>query len=170
MVKLPGALSKKAIPRMLRLLMWTNDRMHFPRPMAALEYEVWASFLDGTNLAGNTYAFPIRQRFHRINGYFYQAAIPIVPLDQMATNGPISQELLTKAIDQLPDRWTREWLPEVQQMLEQWRAFPLSTASSEELAAHFERTMTMVARLGDIHFHVVVPGYLDEPLAMARMD
>jgi pyruvate,water dikinase len=36
----------------------------------------------------------------------------------------------------------------------------LSTASSEELAGHLERTMAMVARLGDIHFHVVLPGYL----------
>ena len=141
-------------------LMWTNDRMHFPRPMAALEYEVWAAFLDGANLAGKTYAFPIRQRFRRINGYVYQAAIPIVPFDQMEANGHLSQELMTKGIEELPDRWQREWLPEVQQILERWRAFPLPTASGEELAAHFERTMAMVARLGDIHFHAVLPGYL----------
>ena len=135
-------------------LMWTNDRMHFPRPMTALEYEVWAAFSDGANLAFTSLAFPIRQRFRRINGYFYQAAIPIMPPDQMEANGPIAQELMAKGIEELPERWQREWLPEVQGILERWRASPLSTASNEDLAAHLERTLAMVSRLGDIHFHV----------------
>jgi len=140
-------------------LMWTNDRMHFPRPMTALEYEVWAAFSDGANLAFTSLAFPIRQRFRRINGYFYQAAIPIMPPDQMEANGQIAQEQMAKGIEQLPERWQREWLPEVQGILERWRAFPLSTASNDDLAAHLERTLAMVSRLGDIHFHVVIPGY-----------
>lgn len=141
-------------------LLWTNDRMHFPRPMTPLEYEVWAAFGNGANLAGETYALPIRQRFRRINCYIYQSAVLVLPPDQIEAHGRMAQELMAKGIEQLPDRWTREWLPELQGILERWRAFPLSTASSEELAEHFERTMSMMARLGDIHFLAVLPGYL----------
>ena len=141
-------------------MFWTNDRMHFPRPILALECEVWAAFMEGVNSAGETYAFPIRQRFRRINTYLYQAVIPVVPPEQMEANGQIGQELMAKGIEQLPDKWQREWLPEVQGILDRWRAFPLSTASGAELAAHFEQTMAMAARLGDIHFQAVLPGYM----------
>ena len=142
-------------------LLWTNDRMHFPRPVPALEYEVWAAFLVGMNLAGETYGFPNpatlppHQRLHVPSGDSNHAAGPDGGTGSNR-RGVIGARYPTAA---QKDR-EREWLPEVQGILERWRTFHPSAASAAELAAHFEQTMAMASRLGDIHFHVVIPGYL----------
>ena len=141
-------------------LLWTNDRMHFPRPVPALEYEVWAAFLVGMNLAGETYAFPIRQRFRRISAYMYQAAILIMPPDQMEAQGQIAEELLAQGIQRLPENGNASGCQKCRAFSSAGAHFTPSTASAAELAAHFEQTMAMASRLGDIHFHVVIPGYL----------
>src|SRR5262245_43789263 len=53
-------------------LFWMHDRMHFPRPIAAMDFDVARLYFeDGIKAAGLAYEVPLRVRTARINSYFY---------------------------------------------------------------------------------------------------
>jgi pyruvate,water dikinase len=141
-------------------MLWVQDRMHFPDPVVPLEATFWDFFFEGANRATDAYELPVRFKNRRINTYFYMAIAPAVPLDRMEAQDRRAEEKLGQAMGQLGERWSKEWLPEIQSHLAWWDAFDLRGAATPDLVAHLNETIGRSHRLGEIHFLVVFPGYM----------
>lgn len=164
-------------------LYWERNLFHYPDPMAPLEFEfgVKTYNVDGLNHAAEVYDFPIRFDGRRINGYVYQAIIPVgappeavikvmnqlgrvVPglVDSIQSKAVGAQarkylEKMNPIIARIGDYWNNEFLPEVKEHLSYWENFDLRGATMPELLAHMEETETRTRRLGEIHFLIDFP-------------
>jgi phosphohistidine swiveling domain-containing protein len=164
-------------------LYWERNLFHYPDPMTPLEFEfgVKTFNIDGLNHAAEVYDFPIRFDGRRINGYVYQAIIPVgappeavvkgmnqldrlvpglVDAIQNTAVGAQTRRYLKKmdpAIARIGEYWNNELLPEVKKHLSYWESFDLRGATMPELLAHLEETEAKARRLGEIHFLIDFP-------------
>jgi phosphohistidine swiveling domain-containing protein len=164
-------------------LYWERNLSHYPDPMPTLEFElgVKAFNIHGLNHAAEAYDFPIRFDGRRINGYVYQAIIPMgAPPDavikvmnqlgrvvpglvnsiQNKAAGAQARKYLEKMdpiIARIGDYWNNEFLPEVKEHLSYWESFDLRGATMPKLLAHMEETEARARRLGEIHFLIDFP-------------
>jgi rifampicin phosphotransferase len=164
-------------------LYWERNLFHYPDPMTPLEFEfgVKAYNVHGLNHAAELYDFPIRFGGRRINGYVYQAIIPVgappeavikvmkqlgrvVPglVDSIQNKAAGAQakkylEKMDPVIARIGDYWDKELLPEVREHLSYWENFDLRGATMPELLAHMEETEARARRLGEIHFLIDFP-------------
>lgn len=164
-------------------LHWERNLFHYPDPMAPLEFEfgVKTYNVHGLNHAAEVYDFPIRFDGRRINGYVYQAIIPVgappeavikvmnqlgrvvpglVDSIQNKAVGVQTRRYLEKmdpVIARIGDYWNNELLPEVREHLSYWEKFDLQRATMPELLAHMEETEARTRRLGEIHFLIDFP-------------
>jgi pyruvate,water dikinase len=164
-------------------LYWERNLFHYPDPMAPLEFELGVKTFNvhGLNYAAEAYDFPIRFDGRRINGYVYQAIIPVgappeavikvmnqlgrlVPglVDSIQNKAADAQarkylEKMAPIIARIEDYWNSELLPEVREHLSYWESFDLRGATMPELLAHLEETEVRARRLGEIHFLIDFP-------------
>ena len=141
-------------------LFWTRDAMHFPAPVNELEDEFLIRIAQENGFARPTeaYGMPFRLRPRLINHYLYTAVAPIMGSpEEMEAMGKRSQEKLGDAMARLGERWSGEFLPEIQQHFEYWDRFDLRGASMPELLAHLDETVARFRRLWEIHFTVNFP-------------
>jgi phosphohistidine swiveling domain-containing protein len=132
---------------------WVHNRMHFPRPLTAMDHEVARLYFeDGITAAGLVYDVPLRVRVARINSYFYMS----VGADPGAMGGR-PEEKLRAAMAGLDARWRDEHLPEIRRHLAFWSEFDLAGASMPALLDHFEETIARERRLLEVHFLVWYP-------------
>ena len=137
---------------------WERDRMHYPEPITLLDDNfIRIIFEHGFNHAAAAYEMPIRGAARRFGTYMYQSMAPTLPPEQMAEQGKRAEERISPALAGLGERWEREWLPELQQHLAEWRAFDLAGASVPELLAHADHTVERLKRAWEIHFEVAFP-------------
>lgn len=164
-------------------LYWERQLSHYPDPMAPLEFELGVKTFNvhGLNHAAKAYDFPIRFDGRRINGYVYQAIIPVgappeavikvmnqlgrlVPglVDSIQNKAVGAQtrrylEKMEPVIARIGYYWNNELLPEVREHLSYWESFDLRGATMPELLAHLEETEARARRLGEIHFLIDFP-------------
>ncbi|MDP8921290.1 MAG: hypothetical protein M3O34_00195, partial [Chloroflexota bacterium] len=137
---------------------WERDQMHFPEPITLLDDAfVRIIFEHGFNHAARHYEMPIRGAARRIGTYMYQSMAPSLPPEQMAAQGKRTEERISPVIARLGELWEREWLPELQRNLAEWRAFDLAGALLPELLAHADRTVERLRRVWEIHFEIAFP-------------
>lgn len=137
---------------------WQHDRMHFPDPIALLDFSFMKLVHDvGFNRAAKHYGLPIRAHTRRIGGYLYSSMAPNIPPEQMEAQGKIAQERIQPAIADLGDLWDSEWLPEIKHHLDALRAYDLAGASLPELLDHVDATTERVQRLWELHFRLAFP-------------
>ena len=142
-------------------LPWQFDPMHFPDPLPRLEGELWCRIYEaGMSPAFAGYEMPVRATGKMFNGYHYMAMFPVVPPEEMEAQGKKSEETLGAAMARLQELWEGQWLPEIKEHLAFWDAFDLPGASQEEILAHYEATLERLDRLWNLHFEIVVPGYM----------
>lgn len=164
-------------------LYWETQPSHYPDPMTPLEFELGVKTFNvhGLNHAAEAYDFPIRFDGRHINGYVYQAIIPVgappevvikamnqlgrvVPglVDSIQNKAAGAQarkylEKMDPIIARIGDYWNSELLPEVREHLSFWESFDLRGATMPELLAHLEETEARARRLGEIHFLIDFP-------------
>jgi pyruvate,water dikinase len=137
---------------------WERDRMHFPEPIVPLDYSMMRIvYGEGFNRAAEQYGTPVRAHPRRFGAYFYSAMAPSVPPEQMAAQGKIAEERLTPAVSSLRERWEAEWLPEIQEIIAELRAYDLAGASMPELIRHLDLAIERMGRLWEIHFLLAFP-------------
>jgi pyruvate,water dikinase len=137
---------------------WQIDRMHFPEPIAYSDHSLMRTVYGyGFNRAAEYYGLPVRAHARRFGAYFYSSMAPNLPPEQLAKQGKIAEERLKPAVSGLRERWEQEWLPEVQQIIADFRAYDLATASVPELRAHVDLTVERMQRLWEIHFLLAFP-------------
>lgn len=137
---------------------WERDRMHFPEPIVPLDYSMMRTvYGQGFNRAAEQYGAPVRAHARRFGAYFYSAMAPNLPPEQLAAQGKIAEERLTPAVSSLRERWYQEWLPEIQQIIAELRAYDLAGAPTPELIQHLDRTVQRMGRLWEIHFLLAFP-------------
>ncbi len=164
-------------------LYWETQPSHYPDPMTPLEFELGVKTFNvhGLNHAAEVYDFPIRFDGRRINGYVYQAIIPVgappeivikvmnqlgrvVPglVDSIQNKAVGAQarkylEKMEPVIARIGDYWNNDLLPEVKEHLSYWESFDLRGVAMPELLAHLEETEARARRLGEIHFLIDFP-------------
>jgi pyruvate,water dikinase len=80
--------------------------------------------------------------------------------EQMPEVGQRSDGLVMESIHRLQARWDEEWLPEIKGFIDKWDAFDLASASTADLASHFEQMWEESQRLWAIHFEQAFPVYV----------
>lgn len=137
---------------------WTHERMHWPGQIPRLEEMVLEAVDHAFNTAAMTYEMPIRFSTKRFNSYVYQAIIPLLlPPAELEAMGGRAEAKLQQAVAQLGERWSQEWLPEIQQMLRFWEATDLARMPLPALATHLDETLMRFKRALDIHFEIAIP-------------
>ncbi len=147
-------------------LTWTHDRMHNPDPLMPLERAFWNMVYVGFNRAAEAYEMPTRIKARPINTYYYMALTPAVPAEEMEAQGKRADAQIDAAMARLGELWREQWLPEIQSHLAWWDAFDLGAAAAPDLLAHLEETLQRSTRLWELHFRIVLPGYM----AMSQFD
>ena len=141
-------------------LFWTFDPT-LPDAMPPLAYAYVRDSLQGFNTAAAAYALPIRLETRSINSYLYQAIAPIAaPPEVVQALNTRSEAQLERAVADLADRWTSDWLPEVQAHLAHWRAVDLHGMPLPALRMHLDDTFARSRRVFEIHFLLVFPIFL----------
>jgi phosphohistidine swiveling domain-containing protein len=141
-------------------LFWTRDTMHFPDQMNELEGElvIRVAHAHGFARASEAYDMPIRLQPRRINTYYYMAVAPVMaPPEEMEAMEERAQEKIGDAMVRLGETWSEDYLPEIQQYLQDWEDFDLRGASMPELLAHLDETLAKLQRLWEIHFFIAFP-------------
>jgi phosphohistidine swiveling domain-containing protein len=127
---------------------WTQERLHYPEPVAPLEFAVIEAFTTtGLTAAAAQFGLPLEARMCRLNGYVYQSTTPsISPGPELARRMRDAVEPLLAGADRLAEDWRERHLPEVRAHMRDVRG-----ASADEILAR-------ARRLGEVHFLVVLPG------------
>ena len=139
---------------------WELDLMHFNQVMPALEAAYWVHFFRGADLAMQHFEVPLQGVAKPFNYWLYTGIFPRVPPEQMAEQEKLSDEVLMATVDRLQERWDEEWLPEIKRQIEEWDAFDVAAASTEDLRAHWTEVWEDALRLAEIHFQIVLPAYI----------
>lgn len=137
-------------------LFWSMDRLHWPGPVTPLDTEsLLQPAWDAMEIVAEVGA-PIRGRATRVNTYTYTTMLP----PDAPPDDDVARAKMGAAMASLGERWSAEWLPEIEQQLAAWRTFDLAGASPANLRAHLDETVARVRRLWEIHFLVVLPAHL----------
>lgn len=141
-------------------LFWMRQQMHFPEPMTPLDEWLLQGEFDGVNRIAKHYCLPFYSGGRRFNTYAYAhlTPLPLSPMD-IEAQGRQAQEKLGVAMDGLLATWENEYLPEIQQILNEWNAFDLEAATLPSLITRLEEMKVGRERLWDIHFLVWFPAY-----------
>ena len=142
---------------------WQQDKMHFPDPLAPMEYAMIEKAIGhGFTYGVRAYDAPIDGiEVRRINGYQYQSMIPMTGTpEEMAAQGALAEAAIRAAIGRLDELWSETVLPEVREHLGFWDSFDLEGATRAAFAAHVEETWARLLRLWELHFVTVLPIYL----------
>lgn len=132
-------------------LFFVHERSHFPGQVKPLDFSLNVKGMEfGFNQAAPHYAVPLKMLDRCINTYVYEAISPVPAPDDTTTR-------LEAAIDRLGDLWEKHWLPEIQQHLAFWEAFPLADTSLEGLLAHLGESRQRLGRVWDLHFQLFFP-------------
>ena len=144
-------------------LFWQHDPMHFPDPLAPMEAAMLQRTLGpGFGYGARTYNAPIeRVEVRAVNGYLYQAMVPVKGTpEEMAALGQRAEQAIQGVVGRLGELWDDEVLPEVCEHLDAWESFDLVGASRAELVAHLDDTWARLQRVWELHFVTVLPVYL----------
>ena len=136
-------------------LSWAMDRMHWPGQVTPMTGEYIDIFLVNCNLVLAEIGTPARMRSRRINTYHYHTMAPLPLSEQEAAEWVRrGQAGLADALGSLGERWTREFLPEIEERLAFWRSFDVRVATLRALLDHLDATLDQVKRLAEVH-HLV---------------
>lgn len=134
-----------------------QDKQHAPSPISPLAGWLTEKHWGvGTAKGFGAAKQPITMIIRRINTYYYNAAVPTVPPEQMEEAGHRAEEWLKGAIPVFATRWDNEWMPEVKKYHEKWSTFDLSGATTDRLVEHLDWTLKTYERLWAIHFELAV--------------
>ena len=136
-------------------LTWQRNPVHFPEPITPMTFTV--ALHAGIDQPMEQYELPIRFLARRINSYYYLAVLPVVALEEMADQGALAQQNLETAMGRLGEMWSEEAVPELKGLLDDWKAYDLEKADSDELLDHFEVTVTRMKRMYEVHHKFTFP-------------
>jgi phosphohistidine swiveling domain-containing protein len=143
-------------------LFWQQDAMHFPDPLAPLEFAaIQRALTRGFGAAFEAYRAPLeRTEIRSVNGYLYQAMVPYMGApEEMAERGAQAEAIVRDTVSRLGEIWEREYLPEIQDHIAWWEAFDPETASRQALLAHLDETWERTGRIWELHFRLVLALY-----------
>ncbi|MBL8151636.1 MAG: hypothetical protein JNN15_17050, partial [Blastocatellia bacterium] len=140
-------------------LFWTLDRMHYPDPIKPLEdFFLLQTYKEGFNSATKSYDIPLSFLYRRINHYHYTAIAPLqIPVDELQAQEVSAQKNLTEAVINLPEIWDKQFFPELQSYIKEWKAFDLGKAGLPQLLEHLDRSVIKYGKSYEIHFRIVFP-------------
>lgn len=148
-----GPFDPAAFPAEDRCLTWSLDQTHWPDPLTPLAFAIVGEALaEGKSRALHAYGRQSTIRVRHIHAYRYQTTVATGKTDEGRFRA-----LVREAMGRLAERWSAEWLPEVQGHLSSWRAFDPDSASDAELARHVEATLARIVRIWEIHFLLLTP-------------
>ncbi len=130
---------------------WKLDPMHFPQPVTPMMGWFAQVFSEGYKRASQASQMPIRLELRRINTYFYDGIVPMVPPEEMEGRVKRAEETLHLNMARLWEWWDKQLLPEVKEHLAFWEAFDLRGATMPALLAHLDDTQARLTRLWEIH-------------------
>jgi pyruvate,water dikinase len=142
-------------------LPWTQDRQHVPEPITPMS-AWWASelFAAGFSRGLAAYGLPLRAHAGRFNSYFYLAVAPFVPPEQMPEYEAKAVPLLMAGVANFARQWKEEWLPEIEQIWDDWGKRDLRGSTTPEMLTHLDAATALFERIWELHFRLLVPAFV----------
>ncbi|HNT23672.1 MAG TPA: PEP-utilizing enzyme [Anaerolineales bacterium] len=134
---------------------WTRDCEHNPAPITPM-FSSFAAHTagEGRRRTVELYKESILGRLDRqINTYNYTRLIAFTGSPkEIAEREKQNRQIVGAVSARLAEAWENEWKPELDALWSYWRAFDLKGASWDDLATHFEGTLTRATRIYEIHY------------------
>ncbi|TAK21035.1 MAG: hypothetical protein EPO26_16245 [Chloroflexota bacterium] len=143
-------------------LHWRFGQSHWFTQMTPFDFTIDGRMVwQGMDAARRHYGQAAqRTEVRRINTYYYLAQNPL-PLseDERARIARESDARIEAAIATQRPTWENDWLPELRGHHAWWEAFDRASATDAALAMHGEESIRRMARLWNLHFLILTPGY-----------
>lgn len=130
-------------------LTWSRDKIAFPGPLTPLVQSYLPYHTQGWARANRARGTPGATRIRFVSGYYYSTWEPVG-----LTTWEEAEAAGREAERVTPNRWEREWLPEIRVELERLRAFDLSALADDELSRVLQEALTKQIRIWGIHAHM----------------
>jgi hypothetical protein len=156
---------------------WTKDVAHYHEPMTPLGASVYLPLLDATisemfadfgllldNLTSRSLGGEIYTRVVPVGGkegpappWWVMGILTRVVPPLRARVTTARRVLRSGLLDELPDRWERQWRGEFRREAERLRTLELAALSDAELEATFDAAVALLRRGLHVHFRLLPP-------------
>ena len=156
---------------------WTKDVAHYHEPMTPLGASVYLPLLDTTisemfagygllldtltsrSMGGEIYTrvLPVGGKEGPAPPWWVMGILARVVPPLRARVATARQVLRSGLLDELPDRWQRQWRDEFRREAERLQATELATLSDADLEATFDAAVALLRRGLDVHFRLLPP-------------
>lgn len=130
-------------------LTWRWEKQAFPQPLTPLAQSYLPYHTQGWARAARAQGAPGTVRIRFVNGYFYSVWQPVG-----LTTWEAAEAAWREAERATPERWEKEWLPEIKAELKRLRAIDLQALADDELAHALKEALTKQIRIWEIHAHM----------------
>ncbi|MDE0686457.1 MAG: PEP-utilizing enzyme [Candidatus Poribacteria bacterium] len=114
-----------------------------PTPLCPWEAHLFMMFVDSFNKARKNWHSIFRYRALVVNGYLYTTDIPLqLNEEEIATYRKAYEQTIVKLMEEVPEQWYKEWLPEIERDIKEWSQFDLKNASLGELIGHLQKVLS----------------------------
>jgi len=134
---------------------WALDKMHAPRPITPLSYDVIVNTLtDGFTQAQAEYDCPIMVSFKEVNHYFYVAFHPLHDEAEIADRMTRYHNTLAEKVPTVGPRWENQWKPALIEKNYKLKTADYDGLTNEQLVAKLEEFTDYMRHMWWIHGHI----------------
>jgi pyruvate,water dikinase len=131
---------------------WDWDKIHAPRPLTPLAGDaVVMGMSEGFTIAQHGFGSPLALRCRMVNNYLYAAFTPDAAFTPPTTDPTEYERALEQIAFLTGERWTNEWEPALEVILQKARTTDFDAMSDAELRAAFEEQLKNHVYTWEIH-------------------
>ena len=138
---------------------WPRDEVHFPRALSPLGASIVPALeYDGVEAAAIELALPVRILAHVANGFVYNSIQPRgSSVSEQKELEARHRSVIQGHVVRLPERWAREYRPELEDANRTLLSLDLGRMPDGELHESLTRALELLKRHWQLHFLVVLP-------------
>lgn len=134
---------------------WALDKMHAPRPITPLSYDVIVNTLtEGFTKAQAEYDCPVMVSYKEVNHYFYVAFHPLPDEAEIADRMTRYHNSLAEKVPGVGSRWENQWKPALIEKNYQLKTAEYDNLSNDQLIAKLEELTDYMRHMWWIHGHI----------------
>ncbi|MGI8550232.1 MAG: PEP-utilizing enzyme, partial [Dehalococcoidia bacterium] len=138
---------------------WPRDEVHFPRALSPLGASIVPALeYDGIADAAEDLALPVRILARELAGFVYNTTVRRGATD--AEQEALERRhaaVMAEQIVRLPERWQRDYEPELEENNRRLLAFDLPAVGDNALVGHLHEALDLLRRHWKLHFLIVLP-------------
>ena len=138
---------------------WERESTHSPQPAPALAHDFWQIVFGGMKRASEYWGGPRRPLARNINTYLYMSHLLVVDEEEVEAADERAKKAAVAAGVRLKAVWDEEAFPAIQDHIQFWDGFDLTTAMTSDLILHIEQSWERLSLIWQLHFRLGSMGW-----------